>query len=89
VLEKFDGFLVGILEGIDSGNTLLIITSDHGNLEDISIKTHTRNPVPLILYGHLRQRFLSLVEGRSKPDLCRVTPALLRLMETESPATPD
>jgi 2,3-bisphosphoglycerate-independent phosphoglycerate mutase len=91
VLEKFDRFLVGILEGINSGETLLIITSDHGNLEDASVKTHTRNPVSLILYGHPRHRFLSLVEGSSssKPDLCLVTPTLLRLMETEPPLTPD
>jgi len=82
VLENFDRFLVGILEGIDSGNTLLIITSDHGNLEDLSVKTHTRNPVSLILYGHLRHRFLSLLQGSGsrRPDLCRVTPTLLRMM---------
>jgi hypothetical protein len=89
VLEKLDGFLVGILEGIDPGDTLLVVTSDHGNLEDLSVKTHTRNPVPLILYGHLRHRLLSLVESRSKPDLCRVTPALLRLMGSESTVTSD
>jgi hypothetical protein len=82
VLEKFDAFLVGILEGIDPGNTLLIITSDHGNLEDLSVKTHTRNPVPLILYGRRRREFLSQIQRSpaSRPDLCRVTPGLLNLL---------
>ena len=87
VLENFDLFLVGILEGIDSGNTLLIITSDHGNLEDLSVRTHTRNPVSLLLYGPLRHRFLSLLleSASTKPDLCRVTPTLLRMMGVDLP----
>lgn len=28
----------------------LILTADHGNCEDLSIKTHTMNPVPLLIY---------------------------------------
>lgn len=32
-------------------NDTLVITSDHGNFEDLSVKTHTRNPVPLFVKG--------------------------------------
>ena len=32
-------------------NTSLIICSDHGNLEDISVKSHTRNPALTITAG--------------------------------------
>jgi 2,3-bisphosphoglycerate-independent phosphoglycerate mutase len=31
--------------------TLFLITSDHGNFEDLRVKTHTRNPVPLAAIG--------------------------------------
>jgi phosphopentomutase len=30
---------------------LLIITSDHGNIEEKDHRQHTRNPVPTILVG--------------------------------------
>ena len=33
-------------------NTLFLVTSDHGNFEDIGIKTHTFAPVPLVAVGH-------------------------------------
>ena len=51
VLETFDAMLGGIIDSLDADETILLITSDHGNIEDLTTKTHTRNPVPLILYG--------------------------------------
>ena len=51
VLETFDAMLGGILDSLDADGTLLLITSDHGNIEDLTTKTHTCNPVPLVLYG--------------------------------------
>lgn len=50
VLEMLDEFLGALLACLPS-DVLLLITSDHGNIEDLSVKTHTRNPVPTILYG--------------------------------------
>ena len=46
-LEQFCKFC---LENRDS-ETLFLITSDHGNFEDLRVKTHTRNPVPLAAVG--------------------------------------
>ena len=51
VLERLDEFLSGFLESFDPSNTLLMIVSDHGNIEDLSTKSHTRNRVPCILVG--------------------------------------
>jgi len=48
-LENIDRFVAGFLE--HSRDTLLVITSDHGNVEDLGVKTHTRNPVPAVVYG--------------------------------------
>lgn len=43
LLNVFDKFLFHLLHLVDE-KTTLIICSDHGNIEDISIKMHTRNP---------------------------------------------
>jgi len=50
-LESIDLFFEGLLEHLDFNQTTVVVTSDHGNLEDLSIKTHTLNPVPLLVRG--------------------------------------
>jgi 2,3-bisphosphoglycerate-independent phosphoglycerate mutase len=50
VLSVLDRFLLHIIQNLNEKDTL-VITSDHGNLEDLSTKTHTRNPVPLFVKG--------------------------------------
>ncbi|MBP6016219.1 MAG: hypothetical protein KA586_05810 [Candidatus Promineofilum sp.] len=50
-LEAIDAVLGGLLEAWDDSRGLLIITSDHGNLEEKGHRQHTRNPVPTILVG--------------------------------------
>lgn len=49
LIEKLDGFLAGLVPAL--GETTLLVTSDHGNLEDKSTRSHTRNPVPLLAVG--------------------------------------
>jgi hypothetical protein len=49
-LERIDGFLAGLLAALLPDDTLLI-TSDHGNIEDRATPIHTRNPVPLLAFG--------------------------------------
>ena len=51
ILGLVDEFIGGIVDAMRPALTTLIITSDHGNLEDLSTKTHTRNPVPFIAVG--------------------------------------
>ncbi len=80
VLERFDALLGGLLESLESARTLLLITSDHGNIEDMSVKTHTRHPVPMILYGHRHREMASLLQARSRPSLTHVTPAIMRIL---------
>lgn len=50
VLKTLDEFLLHIIKNKRSKD-ILVITSDHGNLEDLSVKTHTRNDVPLFVLG--------------------------------------
>ena len=49
VMNPFDEFLLHILKH-KKEDDLLVITSDHGNLEDLSVKTHTRNKIPLMVF---------------------------------------
>lgn len=51
LLFQLEQFVLSTLEHTDLTRTLLFVTSDHGNIEDLSIKTHTRNPVPLFAWG--------------------------------------
>lgn len=51
VIEKLDCFLSELISLIDFEEDVLIITSDHGNIEDISVHTHTMNQVPAIVLG--------------------------------------
>jgi 2,3-bisphosphoglycerate-independent phosphoglycerate mutase len=74
VLEHFDEFLSGFLESFDPCNTLLIIVSDHGNIEDLSTKSHTRNRVPCILVGKYRDQLVNRIK-----NLTHITPAIIRL----------
>jgi 2,3-bisphosphoglycerate-independent phosphoglycerate mutase len=50
-LEMLDEALGGLLEAWDDSAGLLIITSDHGNIEEKNHRRHSRNPVPTILVG--------------------------------------
>ena len=71
-LERFDGLLGGLLEDFDAKEYTLILTSDHGNIEDLSTKSHTRNPVPCIIAGRKHRELSSQLR-----NLAHVTPALL------------
>ncbi|MBA3943538.1 MAG: metalloenzyme [Herpetosiphonaceae bacterium] len=49
-LRLVDGLLDGVIGGLEQAMTL-VMTSDHGNIEDMTTKVHTRNPVPLLVVG--------------------------------------
>jgi len=51
VLQTFDQFLAGLLDVADLENTLIIVGSDHGNVEDCSHGKHTENPALTLLLG--------------------------------------
>jgi hypothetical protein len=53
--QRFDGFLAGLLDAADLTHTLIMVTSDHGNVEDCSHGKHTENPVLTLLLGAQRR----------------------------------
>jgi 2,3-bisphosphoglycerate-independent phosphoglycerate mutase len=77
LLATFDQVLGGLVEEWNDAEGLILITSDHGNLEDLSTRRHTLNPVPLLLIGALpvRQAFDHKVS-----DLAGIAPVVLDLL---------
>ena len=62
-LQIFDAFLGGLLEAADLDETLIIVSSDHGNVEDCSHRKHTENPVMTLLLGAERQHYATWIQG--------------------------
>ena len=75
-LEVFDGVLKGLLAHWDMANDLVLLTSDHGNMEDLGTRKHTAAPVPLLLFGGKTKRdaFANV------SDLTGITPAISSLL---------
>jgi len=61
-----------VLDQIDLNSTTMILTSDHGNIEDLSTKSHTLNLVPTIVWGAQNRN----VAGRITA-LTDITPAIV------------
>lgn len=74
LMQDFDQVLEGLLETWDNNAGLVLITSDHGNMEDLSTRRHTANPVPLLLIGSPEKRE-QFTEGLH--DLTGVYPAIM------------
>ncbi len=75
ILEILDRFLIQVMKNLKDGDTL-VISSDHGNIEDLSIKTHTRNPVPLFVKGDI-EPFINAT------SILDVTPAILETLKRD------
>ena len=69
-VARIDGLVEGVLGRMNRSTTLLM-TSDHGNLEDSRHRRHTRNPVPLLAVGPLAGRFADV------SSILGVTPRIL------------
>ncbi len=72
VLQSLAAFIRALLNCIDLANTSVILTSDHGNIEDLSSRNHTLNDVPTIVWGANRERIASRIR-----NLADITPAIV------------
>jgi hypothetical protein len=80
LLELFDGVMAGMLSEWRDEDGLIIITSDHGNMEDLSTRHHTEADVPtVIIGGHAQRR--QFAEGFS--TLMDITPQVLKALQVE------
>ena len=55
LMETFDGVLGGLVEEMDD-DLLVLVTSDHGNMEDLSTRRHTDAHVPALVIGEKNAR---------------------------------
>jgi hypothetical protein len=71
LMESFDGVLGGLVDVWDNG--LILVTSDHGNMEDLSTRKHTDANVPALIIGEkaAREEFT-----RDLKDLTDIAPAI-------------
>jgi hypothetical protein len=75
LLGELDEFLWSVYQAASS-DLLVVVTSDHGNFEDLSIRTHTLNPVPCLIFGPQASTV-----GESVQDLTGLTPSILSYIE--------
>lgn len=72
IAEELERFLAGLLQAIDLRTQSVLLVSDHGNLEEMSHSSHTRNPVYCIAWGPIFR------SGCGKIDsIVSVLPAIL------------
>ena len=60
LLETFDEVLAGVLDEWQCDEGLVVVISDHGNMEDLSTRRHTLNKVPTLVVG---ERAADFAEG--------------------------
>ena len=84
LMETFDGVLGGLLEEMkDEGGRmkdelLVVITSDHGNMEDLSTRRHTDADIPALVIGekNAREEFT-----RDMKAITDIAPAIWKAVE--------
>lgn len=72
VLRTYDCFLAALVRCTEAAGLTLVMTADHGNIEALGERGHTRNPVPFVAFGP-KEKFLRARVS----SLSDVTPALL------------
>jgi 2,3-bisphosphoglycerate-independent phosphoglycerate mutase len=72
-LLTLDQFLYTVLDEADKTEFTIVICSDHGNFEDLSIKTHTFNPTIFITAGRHAESISAEVK-----NLTQIKKAILR-----------
>ncbi len=74
-LPSLAAVLRELLKKVDLERTTLILTSDHGNIEDLSTRNHTLNDVPTVVWG--RKRYEIARKIRSLTD---IAPAIIEIL---------
>ena len=75
-MESFDGVLGGVLDAMND-DLLVLVTSDHGNMEDMSTRRHTDVMVPALVIGEksTKDEFT-----RGMKEITDIAPAIWSMM---------
>lgn len=79
VLQNLSLMIRELLQQLDLERTSVVLTSDHGNIEDLSSRNHTLNDVPTIVWGAGRKRIASRIKS-----LVDITPAILNTLTAKT-----
>jgi 2,3-bisphosphoglycerate-independent phosphoglycerate mutase len=71
-IALLDRFVHAALEAVDLARQTVMITSDHGNIEDLSTRGHTLNPVATLAFGRAAEFITARVAA-----LTDITPAII------------
>ena len=74
-LNLLDDFLFTVISKLNTENMSLIICSDHGNVENLSVKTHTLNPCLTISAGKYGEYFMRKIK-----DITQIKSAILDII---------
>ena len=82
VLTGLARFVRSLLSRLDLARTTLLLTSDHGNIEDLSSRNHTLNDVPTLVWGEHRDRVAARVRS-----LADITPSIVEILKGKASTT--
>jgi hypothetical protein len=80
VLKSLALFIRELLKLVDLERTTVILTSDHGNIEDLSSRNHTLHAVPTVVWGAQRERIAARIK-----TLADITPSIVALLTEHKP----
>ncbi len=80
LMETFDGVMGGLLAAMDE-DMLVLVTSDHGNMEDLSTRKHTDAMVPALVIG---SRAARAEFTREMTDLTHIAPAIWKAVDGDA-----
>lgn len=75
ILTSLALFIRELLVRVDLDRMTVILTSDHGNIEDLSLRNHTMHAVPTIVWGAQRERIAARIQ-----TLADITPIIVALL---------
>jgi 2,3-bisphosphoglycerate-independent phosphoglycerate mutase len=81
VLKNLANLIRELLARVDLSHTSVILTSDHGNIEDLSSRNHTLNAVPTIVWGAERDRIAARIKS-----LADIAPGIVEALTEKSVA---
>jgi 2,3-bisphosphoglycerate-independent phosphoglycerate mutase len=81
VLTGLARFVRRLLGELDLARTTVILTSDHGNIEDLSTRNHTLNDVPTLVWGEHRDWVAARVRS-----LADITPSIVGILTGKASA---
>jgi 2,3-bisphosphoglycerate-independent phosphoglycerate mutase len=78
ILSSLARFVRCVLARVSLDDATIILTSDHGNVEDLSVRNHTLNFVPTLAWGAGRERVRESVRS-----LADITPTILQILTAQ------